>query len=319
MAYYDLEVTRVVEEVRRRGAKVVVIQAPDGLKAELKELYDDLEAAGASPAISADPCYGGCDLALPEASLLGADLVVHIGHGMFDDAQGRVPVLYVEARHLPGIGELAEKAASYLRERSVKRVGLLTNVQHRAYLGELQRALEGEGLETVVEEATGGLVLGCRVEAARSLEGRVDAFLYLGGGDFHALGAAMAVEKEVYIADPYRNEVREIGELKKRTLAKRWWAIAEAAKAKKFGVFMVAKSGQFQRVAAERIRKSLESKGRETFMLVGDEITWERLAPFSFIEAFIITGCPRIALDNRDGFKRPLLNEEDAQELIKRL
>jgi len=319
MAYYDLEVAKVVEEVGRRGAKVVVIQAPDGLKAELKGLYDALAAAGASPVISADPCYGGCDLALPEASLLGADLIVHIGHAKFDDAQGRVPVLYVEARHLPGIGGLAEKAASYLRERGVKRIGLLTSVQHRARLGELRGALEGEGLEVAVEEATGGLVLGCRADAARSVEERVDAFLYLGGGDFHALGAAMAVEKEVYIADPYRNEVREIGELKKRTLAKRWWAIAEAAKAKKFGVFMVAKSGQFQRAAAERLRERLESKGRAAYMLVADEINWEMLAPFGFIEAFIVTGCPRIALDNRDSFKRPLLNEEDAGELLKRL
>ncbi len=194
---------------------------------------------------------------------------------------------------------------------------LLTSVQHRAAL-EASGALEGR-TGGGVEEATGGLVLGCRVDAARSLEERVDAFLYLGGGDFHALGAAMAVEKEVYIADPYRNEVREIGELKKRTLAKRWWAIAEAARARKFGVFMVAKSGQFQRAAAERLRERLESKGRAAYMLVADEINWEMLAPFGFIEAFIVTGCPRIALDNRDSFKRPLLNEDDAGELLKRL
>jgi 2-(3-amino-3-carboxypropyl)histidine synthase len=319
MAYYDLEIARVVEEVRRAGAKSIVIQAPDGLKGELMGLYDALEGVGASPVISVDPCYGACDLALPEASLLGADLVVHVGHVRFDDPAGRVPVLYLEARHLPGIGGVAEKAAHFLKAEGVARVGLLASVQHRAYLGELRKELEGEGLETEVDEATGGLVLGCRVEAARQLEGRVDAFLYLGGGDFHALGAAMAVDKEVYIADPYKNEVRGTRDLKKRALAKRWWTIAEAAKARKFGVFTVAKSGQFQRASAERVKKGLEAKGREVYMLVAGEINWERLAPFGFIDAFVITGCPRIALDNRDGFSRPLLNEEDAQELIKRL
>ncbi len=40
MSYYDLEAARVAEEVRRRGAKVVVIQAPDGLKSELKGCTD---------------------------------------------------------------------------------------------------------------------------------------------------------------------------------------------------------------------------------------------------------------------------------------
>jgi 2-(3-amino-3-carboxypropyl)histidine synthase len=318
-AYYDLEVGRVLDEVRQRGAKVVVVQAPDGLKGELMGLYDALVGAGASPVISADPCYGGCDLAVSESAFVGADLIVHIGHERFDQAKGGAPVLYVEARHIPGLGGLGEKAAAYLSERGIRRVGLIASVQHKALLGDLGRVLEGRGVEVAVDRATGGLVLGCRVEAAKSLEGRVDAFLYLGGGDFHALGAAMAVEKEVFVADLYRNEVRDLRDLKRKTLAKRWWAIAEAVKARRFGVFMVAKSGQYQRATAERIGQGLESKGRAAYMLIANEINWERLAPFGFVEAFIVTGCPRIAIDNQDGFRRPVLNEEDAGELLKRL
>ena len=319
MAYYDLEVGRVLGEVRRRGAKVVVVQAPDGLKGQLRELYDTLVEAGVSPVISADPCYGGCDLAISESAFVGADLIVHVGHERFNQAGDGVPALFIEARHIPGLGELGEKAASYLCERGIRRVGLIASVQHRVLLGDLGRVLEGRGLEVAVDGATGGLILGCRVEAVKSLEGRVDAFLYLGGGDFHALGAAMAVEKDVFVADPYRNEVRDLRDLKRKTLAKRWWAIAEAAKARRFGVFMVSKSGQFQRAAAERIRQGLESKGRVAYMLIANEINWERLAPFGFVEAFIVTGCPRIAVDNQDGFRRPVLNEEDAGELLKRL
>lgn len=319
MDFYDLEVGRVLEEAKQRAAKVVVIQAPDGLKAGLKGLYDALVAAGVSPVISADPCYGGCDLAVSEASFLGADLVVHVGHERFDEGAGRTPVLFIEARHLPGLGELGDKAARFLSERGVRRVGLITSVQHRALLGELGRVLEGRGLEVHVDKGTGGLVLGCRVEAARSLEGEVDAFLYLGGGDFHALGAAMAVEGDVFVADPYRNEVRDMHDLKRKTLARRWWAIAEAAKARSLGVFVVAKSGQFNRGVAEGIRERLEAKGRTAYMLISDDINWERLAPFGFLEAFIVTGCPRIAIDCQDSFKRPVLNEEDAGELLKRL
>jgi diphthamide biosynthesis enzyme Dph1/Dph2-like protein len=50
-----------------------------------------------------------------------------------------------------------------------------------------------------------------------------------------------------------------------------------------------------------------------------DEVNWERMAPFTFVEAFIITGCPRISLDNQESFGKPVLNEEDAEELLKRV
>jgi 2-(3-amino-3-carboxypropyl)histidine synthase len=319
MAYYDLEVNRVLDEVRRREAKSVIIQAPDGLKAELKVLYDALMAAGVSPVISADPCYGGCDLALSESAFIEADLIVHIGHQRFDDDEGRTAVLFVDAKHIPGLGNLGEKAASYLSERGIERVGLIASIQHKAFLEDFRRTLEARGLEVAVDDATGGLVMGCRVEAARSIQDSVDAIIYLGGGDFHALGAAMAVDREVFVADPYRNEVRDLRDLKKKTLAKRWWAVAEATKVKSFGVFMVAKSGQFQKRIAERIKQRLEDKGKSVYMLIANEINWERLASFGFVDAFVITGCPRIALDNQDSFKRPVLNEEDAEELLKRL
>lgn len=319
MPFYDLEVDRVVEEVKWRGAKVVIIQAPDGLKAEVKVLYEALVDAGASPFISADPCYGGCDLALPEARFLGADLIVHIGHGRFGGEEGGVPVVYVDAKHKAGLGSLGEKAATFLKGRGIRRVGLIASVQHKALLGELGEALRKEGLEAVVEGESGGVILGCRLEAARLLEGSVEAFLYLGGGDFHALGAAMAVERDVFIADPYRGEVRDLQELKRKVLARRWWAISEASKARSFGIFAVSKSGQFHREGAERIRSALEARGRSAYMLIASDINWERLAPFGFVEAFIVTGCPRIAVDNQDTLKRPVLNEEEAGELLKRL
>ena len=47
--------------------------------------------------ISADPCYGACDLATAEAESLGADLIVHFGHAKLLKHE-KVPTLYLEAR-----------------------------------------------------------------------------------------------------------------------------------------------------------------------------------------------------------------------------
>jgi 2-(3-amino-3-carboxypropyl)histidine synthase len=85
-----------------------------------------------------------------------------------------------------------------------------------------------------------------------------------------------------------------------------------------FGIILVTKSGQFNKESAMRIKSGLEEHGREVVLITADDVNWERMAAFPFVEAFVVTGCPRIALDNQEAFGRPVLNEEDAYELLKR-
>ncbi|MFQ6074501.1 MAG: diphthamide biosynthesis enzyme Dph2, partial [Candidatus Bathyarchaeia archaeon] len=61
-AFY-LEEETLRNEIDKRNAKRVLIQLPEGLKAEGPRLATIVEKAGALPIISADPCYGACDLA----------------------------------------------------------------------------------------------------------------------------------------------------------------------------------------------------------------------------------------------------------------
>lgn len=317
MGPYDLEVERAVGEVVALGAKKVMIQAPDGLKQYLGDLCKSLEAAGVSPLLSTEPCYGGCDVA--DGALVGADAIIHIGHFKFGAGPDPLPTVYITARHLGSDRELPAKAAKAMKARGFRKVGLVSNAQHIHLIGEFRDALAAEGLEGVVDAETGGLVLGCRTIAATAVEGAVDALLFIGGGDFHALGVALACEKEVLIADPYRGEVRETAQMRRRALARRWWLIAEAAKAKTFGVVIVTKPGQMDLAMAERLSSELQRRGRSCYVLAGGEVTWERLAGFAFIEAFVVVGCPRIATDNQECFLKPILSAGEALEVIKRL
>jgi 2-(3-amino-3-carboxypropyl)histidine synthase len=322
MSDYDFELERVAREARGRGARALLIQAPDGLKQHLAEFYGRLEAMGFSPIISADPCYGGCDLAEGEARSVGADMIVHIGHHRFSEGEGReggVPTMYVPAAHIADLRGLAAKAAGIMAGKGFRAVGLVANTQHLPYIGEFAKALEAAGVRSVVDGRTGGLVLGCRTAAATAIEGEVDALLFIGGGDFHALGVANAVEKEVYAADPYRGEVKDMAPLKKRELAKRWWAIMEAMRAKTFGVVVVAKSGQLDAGGARSLKARLEGKGRRVFMIAAREASWERLSGFAFADAIVVTGCPRVAPDNQASFPKPVLNMQECEELLKRL
>jgi len=51
---FDLEEERLKEEIRRRGARRVLIQLPEGLKSKALRLAKIVEETGALPIISAD-------------------------------------------------------------------------------------------------------------------------------------------------------------------------------------------------------------------------------------------------------------------------
>ena len=316
---YDFEPERAISEARARGARRVLVQAPGGLKQYVRRLCERLEAEGVTAIISTNPCYGGCDLAEGEAKAVGADLIIHIGHHKFGEGQEEVPAIYIPAPHIADAGALSGKAAEFLKGKGIARVGLVANTQHQSWIGRFKDALQQAGIESIVDKPSGGLVLGCRTGAASRIEGEVDAVLFIGGGEFHALGVAMAIDKEVYIADPYRTEIRETSALKKKALARRWWAIMEATKAITFGIVVVAKTGQFDMEGAERIREALRAKGKGAFLISAVEVNWEGLAGLSFVDAFIVTGCPRIAVDNQESFGKPVLNVMEAQELLRRV
>ena len=80
MKGFDFEEEKIKQEITKLGAKRVLLQFPEGLKPEGPRIAKIVEKTGALPIISADPCYGACDVAINEAESLGVDLIVHFGH-----------------------------------------------------------------------------------------------------------------------------------------------------------------------------------------------------------------------------------------------
>ena len=73
---YELELERVVSEIKKSGAKTVLLQLPDGLKPWGPTLSDYLEEKTlAKISIWLGACFGACDL--PDSD---ADLVIQFGH-----------------------------------------------------------------------------------------------------------------------------------------------------------------------------------------------------------------------------------------------
>ena len=317
MTSHNLEERRLKEEIKKRQAKRVLLQLPEGLKPEGPRLASIAEEAGAVAIVSADPCYGACDLALPDAESLGVDLIVHYGHTAMTK-QEPIPTIYIEARAKADVKEAVEKAIPHLK--NWKNIGLVTTVQHIHKLEEAKELLLRAGKRVMVGDAGhmkyAGQVIGCDFSNARSVSKDVEVFLFVGGGRFHAIGVALATGKPTIIADPYEKRAFPIHGEAKTILKQRWASICEAKEAERLAILIGLKSGQKRLREAVELKEKLEKVGKRATLLSIREITPEMLMQFPDIDAFINTACPRISLDDTKNFLKPVITLNEARVVL---
>jgi len=311
---FDLEETRLKEEIEKRGAKRVLIQLPEGLKPEGPRLAAVIDKAGALAIVSADPCYGACDLAVQEAEILAADLIVHYGHSKMEFIPERVPIIYIEAKAMLSLKTAVEKALRALEQW--KRIGLTTTVQHAEMMGEARETLLMVGKSVAVGDAGhfayAGQVTGCDYSNACAVMNNVDAFLFVGGGKFHAVGVALATSKPTVVADPYECRGYSVDTEVQKIIKQRWASIRKAKESKHFGVIIGLKSGQRWTEKALQVRDRLEEAGKRVTLLALHEVTPEALMGFPSLSAYVSTACPRISLDDATKFQKPVLTVNEA-------
>ncbi|MEM3464063.1 MAG: diphthamide biosynthesis enzyme Dph2 [Candidatus Bathyarchaeia archaeon] len=309
----DFEEERLRQEIAKLGAKRVLIQLPEGLKGEAPRLAKVVEKAGALPIVSADPCYGACDLATSEAESLGADLIVHYGHTKLLKYE-KVPTIYIEARAAISVTETVEKALPLME--NWHKVGLATTVQHVQTLDEAKEVLIRAGKTVMVGDAGRlnypGQVVGCDYSNAKSIAEDVEGFLFIGGGRFHALGLALATSKPTIVADPYEKRAYPIDEEAQKVQKQRWACIQEAQKAKTFAVLVGLKPGQKRLDEALTIREKLEKAGKDAYLFAIREITPETVMNFPTVDAYVNTACPRVSIDAPSKFSKPMLTINEA-------
>ena len=312
-ATFDLEEKRLSEEVRKKRAKRVLIQLPEGLKPYGPYLASIVEKTGALAIISADPCYGACDLATSEAESLDADLIVHYGHSKMMEEK-KIKTLYIEAKAKSSVKDAVKKALPFLKD--FKKVGLVTTVQHVHTLNEVREELLKAGktvaIGNVGQVKYAGQVTGCDLSNAKAVAKEVDVFLFVGGGRFHPIGVALATAKPTIVVDPYEKTASVIEDEVNKILKQRWTQICLAKETEKFGVLVGLKSGQKKLEKAIKVKQKLEETGKHVTLLALREITPEALLQFPDIEAFVNTACPRISLDDAPRFSRPVITFNEA-------
>lgn len=316
MPSFDFEDKRLMKEISKQGAKRVLLQLPEGLKAEAPRLASIVELAGALPIISADPCYGACDLAISDAESVGADLIIHYGHSEMIE-QERVPAVYIEAKAEINVESASKKALTVLKPWNI--IGLTTTIQHVHVLPDVRQWVLEAGKAVVIGDAGSlkhaGQVIGCDYSNATSIAKDVEAFLFVGGGRFHAIGVALATGKPTIVADPYEERAYSLHEETQKILGRRWATILEAEKVREFGILLGLKIGQKRFDDAMIMKEKLEKSGRRATLLALKEVSPEALMQFPTMEAFVNTACPRLSLDDTK-FLKPLLTPKETMVML---
>ncbi|RLG75667.1 MAG: diphthamide biosynthesis enzyme Dph2 [Thermoprotei archaeon] len=321
--YYDFNLELIVKEILRRKAKKVLVQVPDGLKhlflPHLEELKSRL--SNVDFIVSGDPAYGGCFLAEAEAKMLRADLIVHIGHTEY--YRSEVPSIYIEAfSKTIASGGLIEELTSYLKDIHAKKVGLCAVLQHLNMMHKVKTILEENGIKVFIGKhgpytRYNGQIVGCDYVSALSINDDVEAHVIISGGLFHPLGLGLATLRPIVKIDPYENKITDMSSYIQKILKKRYWEIMRSLDAEKFGIIVGFRKGQFRPKIISNIEEIIREKKKTSMRIVMDIVTEERLANLgNFFDAYIITSCPRIPIDNIVKFKNPVLTPGEAHMVL---
>jgi len=320
---YDLEIQRVADEIKTRGARRVLLQLPDGLRPVAISIAEALrKLTNAEVILNGDSCYGACDLALSQAEIIEADLIVHYAHSKLLQSTP-IPVIYIEAFMDFDLDVLIDKAIPHMKDW--KNIGITGTIQHIHKLEDIAETLKGVGYNPIIPEGIEkipypGQVLGCDYTTAASISEQVDGYLFIGAGRFHPIGLTMTTGKPVVMANPYKMESETLPDSTIMQVAKKRMAAITAAKqASLYGIVVTMKPGQYRLTQAHDLQEKLVEQGKRGYIIFLNDAGSIQLGNFTEPEAFIITACPRLAIDGISNINRPLITVREALIMLEEL
>lgn len=311
---FDFEIDRIVRTINGRKCHKVILQFPEGLKRKAAEVAAAISGQVDSEIIiHGEPCFGACDV--PRTN---ADLIVQFGHLPIPCLDSPNSIMFIQAKSDADFMPVLEMAL----EKLPQKIGLLTTAQHIHMIIPAMTFLQEKGKEVLVGKGDGrlfaeGQILGCNASVARNIAKKVDAFLFMGTGNFHPLAVSLASSKPVFIADPSNNEVRDISEVRDRMLRQRHATIEKAKEAKHFGILLSEKPGQRREKMAAYAKQLLDDKQINAVVIEMDLVTPQKLDAFG-LDAWVSTACPRLAIDEYSAFSVPILTPIELEILLEK-
>ncbi len=220
--------------------------------------------------------------------------------------------------HIPAYQDLGITITEEALDGTPEHLTLFLPVQHMNELERVKEQLEeaGKTVELLQTRHTWnpGQILGCNNERY-DIDG--DAFLYVGDGLFHPKALVMKNDEPVYCFNPRTDEfflldqdaVKEIRQQVKA--ARKVFFTTDSV-----GVLVTTKTGQ--RGLKYKWAKKLDEKyeDKKFYYILQNNIDFQELGNFPFIDVFLNTACERIGYDDAVHTDHHILNVEDVDDEV---
>jgi len=162
--------------------------------------------------------------------------------------------------------------------------GVVSTIQHMHKIGVV--------IEQLKDAKLAGQVLGCNASEAEKINDQVDAWLFVGSGEFHPVQVALRTKKPVWLWNP---TAQKLGELPKERvdswMKRKDGQVSKFIMAKTVGIIVSTKMGQKNLARAKEL---MQNKDKEWFLFACDEMNMGEFENFNFIDFWVNTACPRI-------------------------
>lgn len=236
-------------------------------------------------------------------------------------------ITFIPARYIKDI-KIPVKISAMLPERMM----LFSSVQFLHQLPDIAKQLESTGKKVLMVESSNflyegmkseaGQLLGCNSEIfdSKNHGEDFDAFLYIGDGTFHPQALMVNNHKDIYCYNPKSSKLDILKkELHESIQKRRKGSTLKFLSSKNIGMIISTKRGQCNKKRAQilidKISKRWPEKKLYTFIC--NDIDFQELENFNFIDIYINTACSRIGHDDTIRSPKPIVNMDDIEVLLK--
>lgn len=311
---------KIFQIIEIKKPRSVALNGPEPLIPKIQTAAEKIEKRFDIIAyIIGDRSWGSCDLNLHAAEILGAEILFNIGHTISIENFNE-KVFMINAYDDISFEKIAEKCAKTL-QKQYKIISLVTDSQHLHQIENVKKIFEKYGFIVLLGKGKGQLkdaqVFGCEFHPIYNINKEIETFIFLGQSRFHSIGIALSTGKPTYMLDPYFDEFTLINEDAEVIKRKSILSIYKSLDARKIGIIIGLKEGQFAGIKALEFKKELNKFEIDVQLIGLTEISNEKLENFRDIDAFIQVACPRLGTDNY--FSKPVLSVPQGLALIKLL
>ncbi len=314
MSDYDLEIDQIVQKIQENNYQSVLIQFPEGmLDKPLKRIKKILSKENLKVYVAGDPSYGVCDLAVDLAKKLGCELLIHFGHSQFgfqnqvnSASSESLDVILVPAYYIPPNALDYSPLITEITKKKWKTVGLAATIQHIKSLDDFEEILKVNDFQVIRYDS--GQILGCHVNSLYKGMKDCDGFVSIHAGYFHTHGILLNTNKPLIQFNPYSGSIINYEEADHhKAIQQRFTLLTKAKKAQKWGILGSSKLGQHNWKMISNVQSLLAEREINNLTVVAENINPQVLANFAFIDAWVVTACPRIAIDDKIRFFKPVV------------